>query len=170
MDPIIRPEKPEDQQKVRQLNIEAFETEAEANLVDALRNSAIPIISLVAEKDGEITGYILFSPVALAGNKSGITIAGLAPMAVLPGWQKKGVGTLLVKEGLKQCQDAGYDAVVVLGHPDYYPRFGFIPSVKYGITSEYDVPEEVFMAKEINKGALANCRGTVKYHETFKHL
>lgn len=96
-----------------------------------------------------------------------ISIAGLAPMAVAAEFQNKGIGLKLVEEGLKCCNGAAYGAIVVLGHPDYYPRFGFIPSVNFGIKSEYDVPDEVFMALELNEGALADCRGTVKYHGFF---
>ena len=160
----IRPEESEDRKGIRHVNIKAFETDAEANIIDALRESGIPLISLVAEENGEIVGHILFSSVTLDGSKSNISIAGLAPMAVLPDWQNKGVGSKLVEEGLKQCKQSGYAAVVVLGHPGYYPRFGFVPSVNYGIISEYDVPNEVFMIKEIQDGALDGCSGTVRYH------
>jgi putative acetyltransferase len=168
MNIIIRPECPNDYPKIRQSNIEAFDTEAEANLVDMLRNSGIPLISLVAEINNEVVGHILFSPVTLENNNPDVSIAGLAPMAVLPEYQKKGIGAMLIKEGLEHCKKTGYVAVVVLGHPEYYPRFGFTPSMRYGIQSEYDVPDEVFMIKELNEGALDNRRGTIKYHELFK--
>ena len=167
---IIRPERIEDIQKIRSINLEAFNTEAEADLVEVLRNSGIPLISLVAEQDGELVGHILFSPVTLEQGGSRTSIAGLAPMAVLPACQNEGIGSMLVEKGLVYCKNAGYAAVVVLGHPDYYPRFGFVPSIRYGITSEYDVPPEVFMAKELKEGALANCNGMIKYHEAFSQL
>jgi len=167
---IIRLEKPEDQIGIRHINTEAFDTDAEANLIDALRKSGIPLISLVAEQNGELVGHILFSPVTLEADNCGISIAGLAPMAVAPAFQKREIGSMLVEEGLKYCKKAGYAAVVVLGHPDYYPRFGFIPSVNYGIKSQFDVPAEVFMAKELRKGALADCNGIVKYHKIFNQL
>jgi len=166
----IRPEKSEDRKGIRHINIETFDTDAEANLIDVLRKSGIPIISLVAEETDELVGHILFSPVTLDGRKSNISIAGLAPMAVLPDWQNKGIGSKLVEEGLKQCKRSGYAAVVVLGHPDYYPRFGFVPSVNYGIKSEYDVPVEVFMVKEIQVGALDGFDGTVRYHQAFSDI
>lgn len=167
---VIRSERIEDIQKIRSIHVEAFDTEAEADLVEALRNSGIPLISLVAEKDGELFGHILFSPVALEEGSSSISIAGLAPMAVLPAWQNEAIGSMLVEKGLTYCKNAGYVAVVVLGHPNYYPRFGFVPSIRYGITSEYDVPREVFMAKELQEGALANCNGIVKYQRAFNQL
>ena len=164
---LIRPEKKEDIDKIRDINIRAFEGETEADIVDALRDSGASIISLVAEYDDELVGHILFSPAFLEGDDQGIRIAGLAPMSVLPEFQRKGIGTKLAVEGLKRCNEAGYDAVVVLGHREYYPRFGFVPSVNFGIRSEYDVPDDVFMAMELNPDALAGCSGVVKYHEVF---
>lgn len=163
----IRPEQPGDIDNIRIVNLKAFETEVEANLVDALRDADIDLISLVAEENGKVIGHILFSPVTVDGN---IRVMGLAPMAVLPGWQKKGVGTKLVREGLKVCEKAGYGAAVVLGHPEYYPRLGFVPSVNYGIKCEYDVPPEVFMVKELQAGALEDTKGTVKYHHVFSKV
>jgi len=164
----IRSEKPDDRNEIRHINIEAFDTDAEADLIDALRESRIPLISLVAEENGELVGHILFSPITLDETELNISIAGLGPMAVLPIWQNKGIGSKLVEEGLKECERVGYEAVVVLGHSDYYPRFGFVPSVNLGIKSEYDVPPELFMVKEIRDGALDGVTGTVKYYEAFK--
>jgi putative acetyltransferase len=160
----IRFEQPNDIEQIKNVYLIAFETDTEANLVDALRNAGVELISLVAEKNGEIIGHILFSPVTLDGHAK---IIGLAPMAVLPNWQRKGIGSKLINEGMKACQKAGYEAVVVLGHPNYYPRFGFEPSVNFRIKSEYDVPPEVFMVKQLKKGALKDKTGTVKYHQIF---
>ena len=81
--------------------------------------------------------------------------------------QNKGIGSLLVKAGIQQCISEGYDVIVVLGHPNYYPKFGFVPSVNYGIKSEYEVPEDVFMVLELKENALKGKQGTVKYHEAF---
>jgi putative acetyltransferase len=164
---IIRAEKPEDQIGVRRINTKTFDTDTEANIVDALRKTGIPLISLVAEENGELAGHILFSPVTLEGHSCNISIAGLGPMAVAPAFQRRSIGSMLVKEGLRHCKNTGYEAVCVLGHPDYYPRFGFLPSVNYGIKSEFDVPVEVFMIKELREGALGNCNGIVKYHGLF---
>ncbi|MDH3948293.1 MAG: N-acetyltransferase [Gammaproteobacteria bacterium] len=167
---LIRLEQEADRQQIRIINTSAFETDAEANLVEALRQSDIPLISLVAEEENQLIGHILFSPVSLAGQAHTPAIAGLAPMAVLPEWQGKGVGNRLVREGLKYCAEAGYDAVVVLGHPDYYPRFGFVPASTFNIKSEYEVPDEAFMLKELKESALTGIRGVVQYHETFNQL
>jgi putative acetyltransferase len=163
----IRSEQPGDIENIRNVHLKAFETDIEANLVDSLRKTGVELISLVAEENEEVIGHILFSPVTMDEDTK---IMGLAPMAVLPSWQRKGVGTQLINEGLKACEKAGYGAVVVLGHSDYYPRFGFAPSVNLGIKSEYDVPPEVFMVKELQKGALKGISGTVKYHQVFDEL
>ena len=120
----IRTEKTTDIDKIWNINVEAFKTEAEANLVDALRDSGTPYISLVAEEDHELVGHILFTPVELVGDASGLRVMGLAPMAVVPKFQNRGIGSLLVKTGIQQCISEGCDAIVVLGHPEYYPRFG----------------------------------------------
>ena len=165
----IRPETLADQETVRSILIAAFETSAEADLVDALRQQAEPLVSLVAADGGEVVGHILFSPVTLSGHPD-LQIMGLAPMAVAPDRQRHGIGSALVRAGLEACRALGVEAVVVLGHPDYYPRFGFVPSTRFGITSEYDVPENVFLAQELVPGALAGVSGTVQYHPAFQEL
>ena len=167
---VIRKEWAKDFSQVRKLNEAAFETDDEARLVDILRDSNINVISLVAEENGVILGHILFSPVELSNNPERIAITGLAPMAILPDYQKKGIGSALVRKGLEYCRKASYKAVVVLGHPEYYPKFEFVPSVQFNIKSEYDVPENVFMVKELEKGALKNCSGVIKYHNAFGGL
>lgn len=163
----IRPETKDDIRKIWRVNASAFDTEAEANLVDSLRKSGIPLISLVAEANDKLIGHILFSPVSLSGTKANVKMAGLAPMSVLPDHQKQGIGAALVQKGLKLCTSNGYKAVVVLGHPDYYPKFGFVPSSRFGIKSEYDVPDEVFMIRELETSALSEFKGIVKYHPLF---
>jgi putative acetyltransferase len=167
MEITIRPEHKADFSAIRQIHLAAFETDAEANLVEALRESNVEIISLVAEHNESLIAHILFSRVELANNNPSVSIAGLAPMAVIPQYQRKGIGSQLVAAGIEACRAAGYSAIVVLGHPDFYPRFGFVPTVNYRIKSEYDVPENVFMIKELQEGALANCHGIIKYHKAF---
>ena len=163
---LIRAEKECDREPVREVNISAFGTLSEANLVDTLRQHIQTTVSLVAEENGEVVGHIMFSPVSLSGHPN-LKVMGLAPMAVTPAHQKKGVGSALVRAGLDQCRQLGFVAAVVLGHPQYYPRFGFLPSSKFGIDSEYDVPEEVFMAVELRPDALSGKTGKVRYHSAF---
>ncbi|MEG4149172.1 N-acetyltransferase [Microcoleus sp. Pol12B5] len=163
----IRTEKPEDLEAVRNINIAAFGRENEANLVDKLRGIA-STFSFVAVDSDRLVGHIFFSPVVVEGKCSrNVSILGLAPVAVLPEYQRQGIGTLLIREGLKQCARSGFQAVVVLGHPDFYPRFGFIPASRKSLKCEYDVPDEAFMVLELDSGALQDCSGTVKYRSEF---
>lgn len=165
----IRAERPEDQVAVRAINLSAFDTAAEAKLVDALRAEARPVISLVAVLDDRVVGHIMFSPVTMPGHEA-LRLMGLAPMAVAPEHQNAGVGSALVRTGLERCAALGIGAVVVLGHPPFYPRFGFLPAMRFGIRSEHDVPPEVFMVVELQPGYLRGAAGTVRYHEAFKDL
>ena len=142
---------------------------AEADLVDALRQKAHPVVSLVAEAAGEIVGHIMLSPVSLDGRPE-LRIMGLAPMAVAPGHQRKGIGTVLVRAGLAHCGQLSVGAVVVLGHPAYYSRFGFLPAARFGVSSEYEAPEEAFMLLEVQSGYLAGVTGVIRYHEAFKDV
>jgi putative acetyltransferase len=162
----VRAEQEEDRAAVHAVNVSAFGTPLEANLVDALRDQAEPIVSLVAEDNGVIVGHILFSPVSLPGHPA-LKLAGLAPMAVAPEHQRKGIGSALVRAGLADCRRLGFGAVVVLGHPGYYPRFGFSPSARFGIACEYEVPEDAFMVVELESGFLRHASGTVRYHAAF---
>ncbi len=163
----IRTENLEDVEAVRNVNIAAFGRENESNLVDKLRGSA-STFSFVAVQSDRIVGHLLFSLVAVEGKCSrNLSILGLAPVAVLPNYQRQGIGTLLIRQGLKECARSGFQAVVVLGHPDFYPRFGFIPASRKGLGCEYDVPDEAFMVLELESGALQDCSGTVKYRSEF---
>ena len=143
----------------------AFGTPLEAGLVDALRGSD-DYLSLVAVIDGEVVGHILFTPVSLEPPAS-VQIAGLAPMAVRPAHQRRGIGGQLIRAGLDECRRRGYSAVVVLGHPEYYPRFGFVPGHTFGLTCEFPSPPEAFMAIELVPGALAGTTGLVRYRSEF---
>jgi putative acetyltransferase len=163
---LVRPEEEKDWVAVHALNAAAFESPAEANLVDVLRQQARPVISLVAEEDKMVVGHIMFSPVSLTGHPN-LKIMGLAPMAVAQLHQRMGVGSALVRAGLDLCTQLGFGAAVVLGHIEYYPRFGFVPSTRFGIGCEYEVPKEAFMAVELLSGYLAGRSGTVQYHAAF---
>jgi len=166
----IRLEEIEDQKDIRRVNELAFGQPMEADLVDALRTNARPHISLVAIVEGRIVGHIFFSPVSIESESGIFTAMGLAPMSVLPEFQNQGIGSRLVDEGLKKCRKLGHSIVVVLGHPDYYPRFGFIPAHRKGLRSEYDVPDDTFMVLELNENALAGRGGLVRYHSEFSRF
>lgn len=163
---ILRKEEPADSELIYQINTSAFETTAEARLVDALRKEAEPFLSLVAETTDGVVGHIAFSPVAVSGSDTK-RILGLAPMAVKPEQQRQGIGGALINAGLQECRRISCGAVVVLGHADYYPKFGFQPSTIYGLRCEYDVPEEAFMALELEADYLKSVRGVVRYHSAF---
>lgn len=165
----IRTEVESDRAAVYALNRAAFESKVEAGLVDVLRVQADPHISLVAEEAGEIIGHIMFSPATLSAEPE-IQAMALGPMAVTPGRQRQGIGSALVQLGLEACKKPGCQAVFVLGHPQYYPRFGFVPASRYDISSVYDVPDEVFMALELVPGALAGKAGKMHYHPAFGGL
>lgn len=163
---LIRPEQPADYPAVRQVNLLAFDGEPEANLVEALRRDADPVISLVAEDKGEVVGHIMFSPVSIDGAPPG-SVMGLAPMAVAPERQRQGIGTALVRAGIEACRSAACRGIVVLGHPDFYPRFGFKPASVYGLKSEYVVPDEAFMALPLGADDFGEHSGIARYHTAF---
>ncbi len=165
----IRPETDQDYVAVREVIIAAFESPAEADLVEQLREHARPLISLVASIDDSIVGHILFSPVTLEGHPE-FNAMGLAPMAVVPSFQRQGIGSNLVMRGLEAVRQLNAHAVVVLGHPEYYPRFGFKPASHHGIRSTYDVPDGAFMILELQSGAIKDSDGTIHYHPVFGNL
>ena len=162
----VRAEQAADIPRIHALNCVAFESPAEAGIVDALRGQA-DVISLVVEDDGTIVGHIMFSPVRLTGAGE-VRAMGLAPMAVAPARQRAGIGSALVRAGLARCREQGVEALFVVGHPEYYPRFGFSLASGFGITCEFDVPDEVFMALEVVPGALRGRTGQVFFNEAFR--
>ena len=169
---IVRAETAEDYAAVRRVNELAFGNPVEALLVDRLRAVADPHISLVAVKDGQVVGHIFFSPVSIEIrieiSDSASLVMGLGPMAILPEYQRQGLGSQLVRAGLQECQRIGCNAVVVVGHPEYYPRFGFVPASQNGLRCEFPVPDDVFMVAELKPAALSGLRGLVKYHPEFR--
>ena len=164
---LIRAEQPGDWVAVHRVNESAFETHLEVDLVDALRRQEPAVLSLVAVRDEAIVGHIMFSPVTLSGHPD-LKLIGLAPMAVAPPHQRSGIGSALVRAGLERCKETGYGAVAVLGHPEYYPRFGFSPASRFGIGCEYDVPDDVFMMLELRPGFLEGASGVIRYHDAFR--
>ena len=159
----IRPEEPTDAVEIRRVLEAAFPTADEARLVDLLRASGRLGVSLVAEVDGQIVGHIAFSPIQVDGESRDGVGVGLAPLAVAPDYQRQGVGSRLIREGLAACNRAGYGFVVVLGWPKYYPRFGFIRADQRGLANEYGAGE-AFMVLELRDGAgLAGTMGPRRY-------
>ncbi len=164
---IIREEKKQDIELIRQVNNKAFGQSQEANIVDKLRNNCPSFLSLVSELDNKVVGHILFTPVIIETDKEALEGMGLAPMAVLPEHQKQGIGSKLVKEGLNKVQKSGCPFVIVLGHAEYYPKFGFEPAKQYGIRSEWKVPDEAFMIVVFDKSKLQGISGVAKYRSEF---
>jgi putative acetyltransferase len=162
----VRSETEADKAAVFGVNAAAFPTDAEARLVDSLRMSVDPVVSLVALDNDSVVGHIMFSTVTLEPFDE-LQLMGLAPMAVSPLLQRGGIGTDLVNAGLQRCREMGVGAVAVLGHAEYYPRFGFRPATQWGIKSEYDVPEDVFMLLELSAGYLQPYQGIIRYNAAF---
>lgn len=164
---IIRPERPEDASQVRHVNELAFEQPAEADLVERLRQGCTDSLSLVAEDDA-VVGHILFTSVAIESAGRSVLGMGLAPMAVLPSRQRQGIGTQLVKRGLDILRERGSPFVVVVGHPEYYPRFGFERASMHGLASQWEgVPDAAFMVVVLDVHAMAGVSGVAKYREEF---
>jgi len=171
MDVAIRDERPTDLRAVHALNAAAFPTDSEARLVDALRAHGRLTLSLVAEDCGVVVGHIAFSPVSVEGPGGRIvTGIGLAPMAVRPERQRSGIGGRLVEAGLDRLRADGHAFCVVLGHPEYYPRFGFEPASRFGLRWEQEAPDEVFLARELAAGGLAGVSGVVRYAPEFEEV
>lgn len=159
----IREERPTDIAAIRAVNEAAFGRTEESGIVDALRANDAFTLSLVASMNGLVVGHILFSPVAI-GAVSG---AGLAPMAVLPAHQRQGIGSQLVQSGVSRLRASGCPFIVVLGHPGFYPRFGFRQAADYGVSCEWDVPSEVFMLALFEPALRPRLSGTARYREEF---
>lgn len=162
----IRPETAGDAAAVRAVNDAAFGRPDEGRIADALRVHA-KYFGLVAVDADAIVGHVAFSPATLHCYSALFPIVALGPMAVSPAWQRRGIGSALVREGLAACARRGDDVVVVLGHPAFYPRFGFVPARPLGVMSEWDVPDDVFMVAELPPGALRGRRGVVYYAPEF---
>lgn len=166
MSTVIRPETGQDHEAVWRVNQMAFEGDAEANLVDALRDGGYVEVSLVAEADAKIVGHILFSGLSIITSVGTVEAVSLAPMAVLPSHQRQGIGSRLVQAGLKACREKGHRIAVVLGHPDFYPRFGFSAELALPLANPFGCGE-AWMALEFVPGILAGVEGRVEYPPPF---
>ena len=169
---FIRSEEPEDLPLIDQINLAAFGRSGEGKLIRALRESDawLPGLSLLAATAEEVIGHLLFTRIHIVGDGQVWPTVALAPMAVLPDWQGQQIGTLLVQVGLQTVAREGHDSVIVLGHPDYYPRFGFVPASQWGIRCPFPVPGEAFMALELEEGSLSAKAGTVRYSKPFTEI
>lgn len=164
----IRSEQPEDIPLIHAVNEVAFGQPTEANLVDALRSACPDVVSLVAVSDGQIVGHILFTPVIVSDSAHKVKGMGLAPMAVLPEYQHRGIGSLLVESGLRILGTQNCPFVIVLGHTEYYPRFGFVPASRHGLDCQWDaVPDEAFLVLVLDETIMSGVSGVARYREEF---
>lgn len=164
----IRSEAPGDAAGIRAVHLAAFDTPAEADLVERIRNSERyrPAFSILAVDDGEVVGHALLSYAELHHRDIARPVLVLAPLAVAPQRQHRGVGTALMHECIGRADHAGEPLIVLTGHPDYYPRFGFRPASRYGITPPEALPDEVFLARPLT-GYQETFRGELRYPPAF---
>jgi putative acetyltransferase len=167
MNIVIRPETSADHEAIRHVNRLAFGQDDEARLVDALREGGHVRLSLVADQLGRVVGHILFSDLPIHTDRGVVAALALAPMSVLPEFQKQGIGSALVREGLDECRRRGHKIVVVVGHPHFYPRFGFSPQLAAHLESPFS-GRDSFMAVELEPGALDHVSGKVAYPPPFE--
>jgi putative acetyltransferase len=160
----IREERPGDVASIRELNRLAFGQDQEGNIVDALRSNGAASLSLVATLNGRLVGHIMYSPASVGGRVTG---AALGPMAVLPAHQRQGIGTQLVEAGSRTLKNRGCPFIIVVGHAEYYPRFGFEAASRHGITCEWEVPDDVFMLLVLDQAQMQGVAGLAKYRPEF---
>jgi putative acetyltransferase len=164
----IRPEEPADIAAVRSLNEAAFGQETEAAIVDGIRAGCGEALSLVAVDGGEVLGHILFSPVVVSGDGEAVRGMGLGPMAVAPDRQREGIGALLVRAGIEEMRRLDCPFLIVLGHPEYYRRFSFLPASRHGLRCQWKgVPDQAFMVLPLDLGRMAGVSGVVHYRREF---
>jgi len=160
----IREERPEDIAAIRAVNRRAFDQEQEGNIVDALRSNGVALLSLVATLNGQVVGHIMYSPITVGDDVTG---AALGPVAVVPEHQRQGIGSKLIEVGNQKLKHAGHPFIIVLGHADYYPRFGFEPASTRGIKCEWEVPDDVFMLLILDQEKMQGVSGLAKYRHEF---
>lgn len=168
---IIRTETEQDFAQVYELNYLAFgQRKDEAELVERIRRSPefIPELSIVAEINSEIVGHMLLSKAVIESEDKCVDVIVLAPIAVKPNCQKQGIGGRLIEEGMRRTRDLGYGLVLLIGHPSYYPRHGFLPARPFGLElKQFEVPDDVFMVYEVEAGQLKDIQGELKYPQAF---
>lgn len=164
---LIRKRQTADIPQIREVNTQAFGQPDEADLVDKLRKRCQEILELVAVRGDEVIGHILFSPATCVCRERTVTGAALGPMAVAPRHQRQGIGTELVKFGVSILREKGCPFLVVIGHPAYYPRFGFRPASQFGIHCDWDIPDAVFMMMVLAEEEMQGVRGRVTYRPEF---
>ena len=160
----IREEGPDDVAAIRDVNKRAFGQDQEGKIVDALRSNGAALLSLVATLNGEVVGHIMYSPITVGDEVTG---GALGPMAVLPEHQRLGIGSKLVQAGNLKLKDAGCPFIIVLGHANFYPRFGFKPARTFGVKCEWDVPDEAFMLLVLDESKMQGVSGLAKYRHEF---
>ena len=163
----IRKEQSEDIPVIRKVIKRAFGQPKEADVVDELRRNCNDLMSLVAVAKDQVVGHILFSPATIESEDRIVRGVGLAPMAVLPEYQRKEVGAELIKTGITRLESRGCPFVIVLGHAEYYPRFGFEPASRYCVRSEWEVPDDAFMILILNKSEMQGISGLARYRPEF---
>ncbi len=164
---LVRPETYPDQPAIRRVNMDAFGRTAEANLVDVLRRHRQIVLSLVAEMEQEIVGHAILTQVMLMPHVPGLRMLGLGPVAVRPPVRRRGIGSALVRQAISMAEAEGWQAVVVLGDPEYFSRFGFVPAQRFGLGTEFRAPTDWFRVLELERGALGGMRGVVRYQAEF---
>jgi putative acetyltransferase len=163
----IREERPDDIAAVRDLNRRAFGQDQESNIIDALRANGAALLSLVATVDDRVVGHIMYSPLSVGDNVSG---AALGPMAVLPEHQRQGIGSKLIEAGNRKLKDAGCPFIIVVGHADYYPRFGFRPASEHGIKCQWEVPDDAFLLLVLDQAKMESVSGLATYRHEFSSV
>ncbi len=163
----IRSETDADIAAVRTLTIAAFDSEDEADINDALRKNGHALLSMVAEEDSTVVAHLMFSPVTIEADGTTVSSVGLGPVAVTPAKQRQGIGSALIRAGLDACREAGYEHIFLLGHKEYYPRFGFQPAENFAISYEGRAPFPSFMCIELQEGSLANVSGDLRFGSEF---
>lgn len=168
----IVPEIEDDYEQITRLHKEAFKGGNEGELVEKLRKTPLYLsnLSLVAKYKNRIIGHVLFYPIKINAGRRKCDSLALAPISVLPDFQRRGVGSRLIKKGLEEAKRLGFKSVIVLGHSEYYLRSGFEAASKFGISAPFDVPDNVFFAIELEKNGLENCSGTVEYPREFNDV